>query len=129
MSRHWHLYCKTCDSRHDFDNMNHQERVMFALIEHRHTLGSLLGAVQADDLGLELTCSWSSEPIHIDWFARHHNHELYAQDEYGVIARDVCTRCAKEGPTRALRIVGHPATGHYCDACVEWAQALLKGAL
>lgn len=78
-----------------------------------------------DDVNLRVTAGWNDEPVDLAWCAEHHGHELYAQDEYDVLARNSCERCKAVTDTRPIRI-GYTAVTYYCETCQDWAEKKLK---
>jgi hypothetical protein len=80
MSCDWDIYCKTCDDNHGFSDANHQEELMWSIIDH---------AKEISDLALLVTNSEEVRlisfygPLSPNWFVKHLGHELVTRNEYG----------------------------------------------
>lgn len=89
MSCDWHIRCVTCGDTHRFDDANHMDEAMSALIRHRDAIAALVPLLREPhvdivfSLGLGNRCDeWRIDPA---WFAKHAGHELRPIDEYGCL--------------------------------------------
>lgn len=48
MSTDWNVHCRTCKDTHSFDDANHQEELMWLLIDHASAIASLVPLLEAD---------------------------------------------------------------------------------
>lgn len=97
MSTDWNIYCRTCDEEHSFDDANHMEDDMAALIDCARSIADLAPLLANDRVGhkIEFTLGRHGS-IDAAWFAAHLGHELVPRDEYGRCS-DQCgkrVRCA-----------------------------------
>ena len=82
MSCDWNIYCKTCDSIHEFNDANHRRDLMVVLITHASAIAGLYTLLQDNGtwVDIELKCYYGT--IDVGWFHTHHTHELFPIDEY-----------------------------------------------
>ena len=93
MSTYWHIQCVDCDDRLHFDNANHAEDAMWAIIKAAPLLTSLPDGFYLTYDGLY------QGHIDISWLAAHKGHKLIPIDEYGRLATQcqdywTCSECA-----------------------------------
>ena len=80
MSTDYHVRCKTCGVDHGFNDANHANDLMRALIVHRDAIAALV-PLKRDASEVELRVYYG--PIDPFWFAEHAGHDLAVFDEYG----------------------------------------------
>ena len=54
MSCDWDIKCVDCDETHGFQDMNHDERLMLALVRHADAIAALHAVVSDRDASVEL---------------------------------------------------------------------------
>ncbi len=113
MSTDYNVYCKTCDDIHRFNDANHQDDLMRALVRHKAAIAAL--APLLAEASVELVTPYGY--VSADWFAQHAAHDLAVIDEYGRVPATTCARCAK--PDEQCRAVFVNSTRLYCDACAH----------
>ncbi len=112
MSRDFHVYCRSCDSEHPFNDANHADRLMAHLIKHAAAIAALVPLV--DECPEMLTFRIYYGHIEPNWFAEHLGHELVVRDEYGEILEPEHCR---ESPS--WRCQGSPSC--LCSKCYPLA--------
>lgn len=85
MSCDWNLYCKTCDSTHEFVDANHCKDLMTVLIRHASAIAGLQALIEDNNTWVNFELHTFYGNIDIEWFAEHYSHELVPRDEYGRI--------------------------------------------
>lgn len=85
MSCDYFVFCRTCKERHSFNDANHQDKLMHALVRHASAIAALVPLMNEDPTwgGIELRTSYGR--LDPTWFAHHQEHELCVIDEYGKI--------------------------------------------
>lgn len=99
MSTDYHVFCVDCQSRHDFNDSNHQAPLMRRLIAHAPAIAALAPLLEATGGDLSLGTSYGQ--VDASWFAAHAGHELRVIDEYGkldggCVRRVRCPSCPSE---------------------------------
>jgi hypothetical protein len=83
MSCDWNILCDTCGEQHGFDDANHQEGLMLAIIASADAIAGLVPLFEDEAWDGSLYASsydrWRIDP---KWFARHRGHKLVPIDEY-----------------------------------------------
>ena len=113
MSTDWNIYCATCGETHHFNDANHMNLTMRALIKHAGALADLAPLFREPDTQLlqppRIGSSWGT--IDPWWFEKHRGHELVPRNEYGGFEDDceVHFKCGKCGATERCGLpVNHP---------------------
>ena len=83
MSCDWHILCDTCGERYSFDDANHQENLMLAIIANAGAIAALAPLFHNEAWDGVLLARWNGWRIDVDWFVRHCGHKLVPIDEYG----------------------------------------------
>jgi hypothetical protein len=81
MSTDWHVYCRTCGDTHSFDDANHQEKLMWLLIDHASAIAGLTSLIEESAGDLVLKCYYGE--VSPKWFKDHLGHDLIPISEYG----------------------------------------------
>jgi len=83
MSCDWNIYCKTCDSTHEFCDANHQRELMVVLIDNAVAITGLNSLVNDRRIYSSIELNTSYGGVDIEWFVEHCKHELVPRNEYG----------------------------------------------
>ena len=82
MSTDWNVHCRTCKDTHGFDDANHQESLMWLLVDQAPAIAALAPLMDADSNdSVELKCYYGR--IDPQWFRAHLGHDLVPISEYG----------------------------------------------
>lgn len=117
MSCDYHVWCVTCGVSHEFNDANHQDRLMQSLIDNRSAIASLVPLVATNNV--DLTTSWGL--VNPQWFEKHAGHELAVRDEYGRIHERACERCPATGVT-VSSVLGR----YMCEECGQDVQRFVR---
>ena len=112
MSCDWNVYCRTCNEEHSFNDANHMEQEMAALVKHAGAIAALAPLFDESQwIEMNLGRHWGT--ISPRWFAKHLGHDLIPRDEYGRFL-DKCpewVKCGKCGANHHCTL----AYGHEGD--------------
>jgi hypothetical protein len=105
MSCCWDIRCVDCGENHGFHDLNHEERLMAALIRHRHAIAGLVALVRDPDARVELVVEYREIRIDPSFFEKHKWHHLRPVNEYGQLLGDCdewvsCPQCGGAHPCR-----------------------------
>jgi hypothetical protein len=87
MSTDWNVHCRTCTDTHSFDDANHQEELMWLLIDHASAIAALAPLMEADRNLVVQFKAGRYGGIDTKWFANHLGHDLVPISEYGDIGK------------------------------------------
>jgi hypothetical protein len=113
MSCDWDIKCVDCNEEHGFDDMNHDEDLMHALVRHADAIVGLYALVSDPHVRVELVVG-RGRCVDPAFFKRHQGHRLRPVDEYGRLSGDcfervACPSCGSSHPCKLPE--GHEATG------------------
>ncbi len=111
MSCDFHVYCRSCNSQHPFQDANHADRLMHTLIRHAPAIAALAPLLIESNEHIDVRVHYG--PIDAAWFRNHLGHELVVRDEYGRIAGT----CGKAFECSECQ------TRHYCRRSIEHEDA------
>lgn len=80
----WHIYCRTCDSTHEFRESYHETELICALIEYASEIASLYALSndrRVSRVALEISTNLGK--CDISWFKEHANHVLVPRNACG----------------------------------------------
>lgn len=96
MSCKWDIICVDCDETHGFQDMNHKEELMLAIVRHADAIAAF-HEVMIDremDYNIGLATKYPERQIYTDFFKKHQGHRLRPVDEYGRLSGDCSERIA-----------------------------------
>ena len=117
MSCDWDIKCVDCDEEHGFEDMNHNEDLMLALVRHADAIATFHEVIGDRDMpypGIGLTTKYRERQINTAFFKKHQGHRLRPVDEYGRLSGDCSARvaCPSCGASHPCKLPdGHEATG------------------
>jgi hypothetical protein len=114
MSCNWDIKCVDCNERHHFHDMNHEERVMLALIRHAGAIAALDALASDPEAKVELVIAWRGWRVDTAFFKKHQGHHLRPIDEYGRLLGDCTERveCPSCGAVHPCKLPeGHETKG------------------
>ena len=114
MSCDWDIKCTDCDETHGFQDMNHDEPLMLALVRHADAIAALHAVVSDRDSNVDLVAGPAGQRVRTDFFQKHKGHHLWPVDEYGRLSgncheRVECPSCGTYHPCKLPK--DHEAKG------------------
>lgn len=114
MSCDWDIKCVDCDEAHGFQDMNHAEDLMLALVRHADAIAALHALAQDRFANVEFVTMHPQRSIRSAFFKKHQGHHLRPVDEYGSLSGDCSARveCPSCGSSHPCKLPdGHEGTG------------------
>lgn len=114
MSCDWDIKCVDCDEKHGFQDMNHCEDLMHALIRHANAIAMLHALAEDRFANVELMAMYPERSVNILFFKKHQGHHLRPVNEYGGLSGDcservACPTCGTSHPCKLPE--GHETKG------------------
>lgn len=104
MSNDWDIRCVDCAENHGFQDMNHDEELMHALIRHAEVIAALHKLESEPHMHFELLAG-RGRRVDTAFFKKHYGHLLRPVDEYGRLSGDcfervACPSCGSSHPCK-----------------------------